>query len=228
MHTLDIGSLASLLEARGAGLQDLALWDCGLEDAHAARIAASTLGADQGGLRVLNLGWNRIGAEGARLLAASALAETLESLVLYHNEVGDDGTRSLCRGYFPCLRYLNLCGNDLTAAAAEALASSEAFPRLQRLHLGGNRLGDLGLASLLRIHDETGRWRGLRELNVRNNGLGSASVTLLSSLDLDLDLLGIETNPIIEEDVRVLRQSDRLRVRTLITDTPDEGASWPR
>jgi hypothetical protein len=63
------------------------------------------------------------------------------------------------------VRQLDLGGNDIGDAGAQALAASPHLPRLTHLHLGGNRIGDAGAAAL----SDSPHRRGLRECSVQGN-----------------------------------------------------------
>jgi Ran GTPase-activating protein (RanGAP) involved in mRNA processing and transport len=74
-----------------AGLQELDLSVCGLDDEAVAELVR----ADLGRLRDLRLGYNSIGPAGAAALAAAATLASLWKLDLRDNFVGDDGLTAL-------------------------------------------------------------------------------------------------------------------------------------
>jgi Ran GTPase-activating protein (RanGAP) involved in mRNA processing and transport len=70
-------------------------------------------------LTTLDLGWNRIGDEGATELASMLRANaTLTTLDLSGNRIGDEGATELASmlGANTTLAKLNLCSNDIDAA----------------------------------------------------------------------------------------------------------------
>jgi hypothetical protein len=63
------------------------------------------------------------------------------------------------------VRQLDLGGNHLGDAGAQALAASPHLPRLTHLNLNGNRIGDAGAAALA----DAPHRRGLRECTLQGN-----------------------------------------------------------
>jgi uncharacterized protein (TIGR02996 family) len=142
-----------------------------------------------GGLRGLDLGSWFLDDPGATQLAAAPL-DSLEELALSHNELGSPGLAALVRApFFGNLTALNLKLNQLDAGAAAELASAHA-PRLARLNLCHNRLGDAGAAILARAPLVA----GLRHLDLGDNDLTTAAVEALVAAPLDrlreLSLIG--------------------------------------
>lgn len=117
------------------------------------------------------------------MLLQSRSLMLLETLVLYKNELGDEGMLALLGGIdcgaVPCLRTLNLGKNNVGAPGAATIARAlrrGALPSLTKLDLGGNKLGDEGLAVLappLRVHLHIAR------LHVGDNCIGDKGLAAL-------------------------------------------------
>jgi hypothetical protein len=125
-------------------------------------------------LRSLDLKYNDLGPEGAELLFASPDDwSALRVLDISANEIGDAGVEALARAGLGELRWLCISSNDpknqLTAAAAEALATAPSLGNLETLFLHGHPIGAEGVTALL----HSPYLRGLRRLNV---GFPSASL----------------------------------------------------
>eukprot|EP00929_Paragymnodinium_shiwhaense_P025259 TRINITY_DN15329_c0_g1_i3.p1 TRINITY_DN15329_c0_g1~~TRINITY_DN15329_c0_g1_i3.p1 ORF type:complete len:624 (+),score=176.32 TRINITY_DN15329_c0_g1_i3:91-1962(+) len=118
-------------------------------------------------LRLLNLGYNALGPTGVTSLVevADTWRGTLTELSLEMNGIGNNGciklAQALADGLLPSLTVLELGWNELSADCATALAkllsnsearqssSGKSRPTLQRLALGGNRLGSEGGLTLV-------------------------------------------------------------------------------
>ena len=108
--------------------------------------------AEQGydGLKLLRLGWNKIGHEGATALAESLQANsTLETLDVRQNWLSDEGCYGFGEVHFGSLTHLDLRDNHIGTAGCHALA--KGFKRnstLTSLNLHSNVMGQEGLWAL--------------------------------------------------------------------------------
>ena len=119
-------------------------------------------------LRVLDLEKNDLGDNDLDSLAWSPHLAELRTLLLWSNQVGDDGLRSLLAG-LPRLERLDLSANQVGDPGAEALSLSPAFARFRLLDLSDNRIGDPGalcLASSSHAH-------GVGWLDLAKNPIGA-------------------------------------------------------
>eukprot|EP00962_Isochrysis_galbana_P025283 scaffold7764_cov94-Isochrysis_galbana.AAC.1 len=125
-------------------------------------------------LRVLSLGENSIGDEGARALAgALPRATALKELDLYNNSIGAEGARALA-GALPSATALeklylnsNSIGDEGARALAVALPSATA---LKELNLENNSIGDEGARALaVALPSAT----ALKVLCLKNNSIGA-------------------------------------------------------
>ena len=100
-------------------------------------------------LKRLNLGGNRIGNEGAKLLAESPVFSKLQWLELGGNDLGPEGIRSICRSTTLIkLKTLNLYRNLIKNEGAKFFAEENCLNQLEELDLAQNEIGDDGLMSL--------------------------------------------------------------------------------
>ncbi len=118
-------------------------------------------------LTSLQLKYNDLGPAGATALFARPDDwKGLRVLDISANEIGDEGTLALSRASLDELRWLSISSNapqeQLTARAAEALASAPSLGKLEGLFLMGHPVGSAGVAALLRSKT----LRSLRRLNV--------------------------------------------------------------
>ena len=105
-------------------------------------------------LQQLDLASNSVGDVGTVALACAlerGALPALAKLCLRNNDIGDEGAAGLARVAHGQLEWLNLSGNQIaekgTAAIAAALLKGR-FPRLRRLSLDHDRLGDGAMHSL--------------------------------------------------------------------------------
>ncbi|MFO0645573.1 MAG: hypothetical protein U0326_04995 [Polyangiales bacterium] len=122
-------------------------------------------------LTSLQLKYNDLGPTGAAALFARPDDwRGLRVLDISANEIGDEGTLALSRASLDALRWLSISSNatqeQLTARAAEALASAPSLGNLEGLFLMGHPVGSAGVAALLRSKT----LRSLRRLNVSYSG----------------------------------------------------------
>ncbi|KAI9217392.1 hypothetical protein BC828DRAFT_408545 [Blastocladiella britannica] len=96
----------------------------------------------------LNLGNNRLGDEGAKLIA-DVLPPTLRDLVLSSNEIDAPGARAIAARFPPSLVWLDFDRNCIDDKGAKAIAA-KIPPRIQRLYLSANGLTDVGAWAVAR------------------------------------------------------------------------------
>ena len=188
---------------------------------------------------------DRLGAEGARLIAEAGL-HRLERLQLYKNDLGDAGLRHLCgEGALPALRYLTVSYNGLSSAAGRILARSPLarqletlkvkynnlfaagaaalaagdWPRLEWLDIGANEIGDDGFVAIVASEGRMGRLRALRLEGNNHNPLVTdvGLKALATSPDLpELERLNIARNHVTHEGMdALLRSPERRSLRIL-------------
>jgi Ran GTPase-activating protein (RanGAP) involved in mRNA processing and transport len=136
----------------------------------ARSVAAS---AEAQALVALDLAEDRLGAPGARALAAARL-DQLVVLRLAGNQLGDEGARALAAARsLPSLRALDLAGNAIGDDGVCALCASPLASRLAALDLGGNRVGPAGARALARLSS-------LVALDLGGNPLGDEGARALA------------------------------------------------
>lgn len=86
-------------------------------------------------LEHLDLWSNAIGNEGAAALSRARWRERVRVLVLAHNHIGDEGCIALSRSEWPRLERLVLFGNPIGEVGGKALGASKGFPALVELDL---------------------------------------------------------------------------------------------
>jgi uncharacterized protein (TIGR02996 family) len=99
-------------------------------------------------VRVLDLESNDLGDADIELLSSSPHLGELKTLLLWCNRIGDDGVRALITGALPRLARLDLSNNTVGDGGAEALAASLLLKQLAMLDLTGNRISDTGALAL--------------------------------------------------------------------------------
>jgi len=96
------------------------------------------------GGRFLDLNGSKIGDEGIALLVKSPVIKRLVKLDLRYNGISAEGARMLAKAEFPKLKNLILRHNILGDDGAEAIAQSKGFPSLEALQLGWAEVRDRG------------------------------------------------------------------------------------
>lgn len=104
-------------------------------------------------IRSLDVSWNQIGDEGARVLAANT---TLTTLNVRANLIGDEGAKALAKN--TSLKSLNVLCNRIGDEGAIALATNTS---LTSLYVGSNNIGYIGARALAKN-------TSLTSLNVSN------------------------------------------------------------
>ena len=193
----------------------------------AAGLAYLLAGGALGRLEVLSLACNALGSDGAALVA-DALSNTtpLQQLDLASNSIGELGAasvaRALARGAAPRLARLSLKNNDIGDDGAAALAAS-SHGALEWLNLGDNQVADEGTAAL--ADALLGRhFPRLRRLSLDHNQLDDGAMASLASAlqgATALEEVYLESNPASDEATR--------RVQRLLPagDGCDEAAPPP-
>lgn len=119
----DTGAADLAADRSIADLQRLELSAADIGPAGVAALGESKwLGSSEAKLSELTFSGNRLGDQGAEMLASAPWAERLSTLVLERCQIGDEG--------------------------AIALANSEGFRNLRQLNLNGNLFGERGLKAL--------------------------------------------------------------------------------
>jgi uncharacterized protein (TIGR02996 family) len=99
-------------------------------------------------VRTLYVENNDLGDSDNEALAGSAHLGELETLHLWCNHIVDPGVQALAGGRLPRLRRLDLAGNTVGDAGAATLASSPLLRGLAMLDLTGNQITDAGAQAL--------------------------------------------------------------------------------
>ncbi len=167
-------TLSTIFDAlKGSKVRTLSLIGCGL-NADAGRIIGESLQGNDT-LKSLNLKNNQIGDAGAESLGDGlGKNTTLTELILWNNQIGDAGARSLGAGL----------GKNAT---------------LTSLNLGGNQIGDAGAESL---GAGLGKNTMLTELILWNNQIGDAGARSLGAglgKNATLTLLNLNNNQVSGE-----------------------------
>jgi uncharacterized protein (TIGR02996 family) len=163
------------------------------------------------GLRELYLSGNEVGDDGTVALGWSGNLAGLTDLDLRDNQVGDVGARALAQdGQHERLETLWLVNNQVGADGAKGLAYA-ALPRLARLYINYNPIGDEGAAAFAASPHRA----ALRELDLRHCGIGDAGARALAeSPHLDgIDMLWLTGNRIGLDALTLLRHRFGARVR---------------
>jgi uncharacterized protein (TIGR02996 family) len=128
-------------------------------------------------VRILKLEHCRIARAGLAELATSAHLAAVEELNFSSHEWKAETLKALVGGNpFPKLRKLHLGINKLGNAAMKLFAQSPVCAHLTELHLGFNRIDHAALAAFLAAPDLS--W--LEDLNLMDNPLGDDGIKLLA------------------------------------------------
>ncbi|MGA9058282.1 MAG: hypothetical protein WB763_17425 [Terriglobia bacterium] len=124
-------------------------------------------------LTLLNLGGNKLGTDGMRVLAGK-LPATLTTLQLGNAEIGDEGAHALAENMPTTLITLKLRGNEIGPDGARALAG-KLPATLATLDLEFNKIGDDGARALAENLPPT-----LTTLNLGDNNIGKDGLRALA------------------------------------------------
>lgn len=143
----------------GSALTHLELTTCELDDTHVLALIHAP-----SALRVLDLGGNDIGVEGARALAESALATRLTSLLLWDNTLGDEGVTAIASRRWPELETLDLISTCCKEQGTQALVEhfDKHFPSLRVLRMVYNNLSPSQIGHLKALEFLRPQERSLR------------------------------------------------------------------
>lgn len=147
-------------------------------------------------LRRLRLTDTGLTAEGVRAVASSPAARQLRELYAAGNSFGADGATAIAEGSWSHLHTLDLGGNDLGTAGAEALAQAAGLAALADVRLADNDIVDAGATAVAGA-----AWAaGVRHLALGSNGITAPGATALATspalrqlarLNLDNNSLGV-------------------------------------
>ncbi|QPJ66426.1 MAG: hypothetical protein G3M78_13880 [Candidatus Nitrohelix vancouverensis] len=130
--------------------------------------------------KFLDLNGKKIGDEGVRFLIGSPVIAGLEKLDLRYNDLSAEGARLLSSAQFPKLKKLILRHNILGDAGALEVAASSGFPVLEELQLNWAEVRDEGALAFAENRD---RFPRLKKLDLRGNFLsGDTKETLKQKL----------------------------------------------
>ncbi len=125
-------------------------------------------------LTSLVLSFNNIGDEGASALANN-LPNTLQDLYLSSNNIGYEGASALANKLPNTLTYLYLSSNNIGDEGASALANK--LPNtLQALYLSSNNIGDEGAEAII---SNLSRLTSLSELYLKYNNISKPIINKL-------------------------------------------------
>lgn len=162
----------------------------------------------------LDLSWNRpFGPEGVRTLLETEWAKQLELLSLSYCNIKGEGLKTLFGAKkMTLLTELVLEGNGLDTDAAVSAMRRSAPPRLLRLNLNNNRIGDVGMQAIAGAE-----WfKGITAFSFGHNGLSDKGAETLarSSNAASIEYLDLNYNDLTDDGAVALARSkylDRLR-----------------
>lgn len=158
-----------------ARLESLGLTACDVTVSGASALAASQLKA----LRVLDLGANRLGAEGVAALVGTHQLSGLRRVNLSRTHMGDQGLKSLVQAtHLKHLTHLVLRDNQIFTEGLEALSQAMHWFMLEELDLGHNNM--YGHMNILMRYPHL---RALNSLFLRDCNLGRQDIELLQGTD---------------------------------------------
>jgi uncharacterized protein (TIGR02996 family) len=157
------------------GLRTLGLFDTHLTAAGIATLASGRLTR----LTALNLGNNRVGAEGARALAGSRSLARLRKLWLHNSWLGNAVVIALARSFhLSDLQCLDLARNDISDDGVVALAGWPGLAGVTELDLSRNRVHERGALALA----ESPHLANLTTLRLDGDMIGDDAARALTAL----------------------------------------------
>ena len=157
------------------------VWSFGVYDADHLVMCLSECLKEDDTLQELNLSWNRITSEGAKMIG-EAIKENkiLQKLDISHNSISDDGVAAISDG-LKCnisLQELNLSYNMITSEGAKMIGEAiKVNKTLQKLDICDNSISDDGVAA---ISDGLKCNISLQELNMSSNNIASEGAKLIA------------------------------------------------
>lgn len=136
-----------------------------------------------------NLGdysYSNIGNDEAALLYNSKIAESLTSLNLSKNNIGDKGVYKIVAG-MPHLKILNLSWNQISDKGAQYLLKS-SFSYLSELHLQGNSIGNSGA-----IYLSDYKYTSIKYLNLSDNKISDIGARRLEQ-SVQFEVINLKNN----------------------------------
>lgn len=215
------GARVQALAALPAGVTELALNGCTLDDAAMTTLAGMAVLGQLRGLTIEHA--HMTAARLAPLLASPRLAK-LERLGLFTASLGPAGAELLARSGLAELRALDVTRTGLGPAGLAKLLAG-AWPRLELLKLNDNQLGDVGVGEVAGSAIFKERLVGL---DLGANGVGAAGIEALARVrPAALAELVLFANPRIADGIAALAAVEWPRLKALelrIAAVGDAGA----
>lgn len=171
-------------------LQTLILWSLALHDESIAKIAKYLKQ-----LNSLDLGFNRVGAYGARSIAQQL--NRLTRLNLNGNNISDNGVHSIAK-QLTKLCWLDLSHNQIGDDGAHTI--SQHLTRLTWLNLTHNKISNAGVRFIAQ------KLTKLNALGLSNNNINEVGVHFIAQKLIDLELLDLSDNQLNDESALIIAQ----------------------
>ena len=155
------------------------VWSFDVYDDHLVMCLSECLKKDDT-LQELNLSYNKITSEGAKMIAeAINVNKILKKLDISHNSISDDGAAAISDG-LKCnisLQELNMSYNKITSEGAKMIGEAiKVNKTLKKLHINGNSISDDGAAA---ISDGLKCNISLQELDMSYNKITSEGAKMI-------------------------------------------------
>ena len=132
-------------------------------------------------LQELNMSWNEITSEGAKMIGeAIKVNKILKKLYIHGNSISDDGAAAISDGlkYNISLQELNMSSNKITSEGAKMIGEAIKVNKiLKKLDIHGNSISDNGAAA---ISDGLKFNISLQELNMSSNKITSEGANMIA------------------------------------------------
>lgn len=214
-HVLEV----LLIELRKrCSLRAIRLFHLGLTD-KTARLLAEFLREENSIIKVIDVRTNRIGPEGARVIAEAAQGSVLQWLLIDWNRIGDDGfghiVQLLSTGN-TCLTRLGLANNQITSNWYPALSEVLKHSNIRELNVDRHQgITFTDIRSICQSFIQSGK---VKFLSLQSSHLGDFSMVEIAELIIKTKLVGLKLRGNLFTDCGLVELGKAIRVSTTMEE----------